>query len=450
MSKRILLLLMIGLITAASFPLSAVAQETTTLSISCICSDNFMLWLSSVLPEFEAQNPDITVEVIDYDFTDEEYREQIALDFSLGEGTDLASFDGFWVPEFVSAGLIKPMNQVAGPQVDEWEGWDHIPSGIQEILSYEGERYGIAAGTDVRLIYYRTDLFEQAGIEVPWQPTSWDDILAAADQLKTSGVETPLQIDGGTYMGEATTMQGYFMLLLGAGSHMYDFEQNKWIVSSPHILETLNLYAQIYQQDQLGNPDFQLTETGRNDSFTAFKEGRIGIYVEGDFLWRSVTAPNNVDYGIPNRDEVVAWALMPAIEPGAGYRGQDFVTISGGTGWVINPNTPNPDAAWKLLSFLSSRESAEARLVIETRISFRDDVAIDADPVLKAMADSALPLTTVRPLLPEYPLISYEAQLMTERVISGEMTPEEAMAAYAEAVTAIVGEENTLVIPVGE
>ena len=31
---------------------------------------------------------------------------------------------------------------------------------------------------------------------------------------------------------------------------------------------------------------------------------------------------------------------------------------------------------------------------------------------------------------------------MTERVVSGEMSPEEAMEAYDDAVTAIVGEDN--------
>ena len=60
----------------------------------------------------------------------------------------------------------------------------HLPQGIQAILGYQGERYGIAAGTDVREIFYRRDLFEEAGIEVPWQPTSWEEILEAARTLK--------------------------------------------------------------------------------------------------------------------------------------------------------------------------------------------------------------------------------------------------------------------------
>ena len=69
------------------------------------------------------------------------------------------------------------------------------------------------------------------------------------------------------------------------------------------------------------------------------------------------------------------------------------------------------------------------------------------DEVMSSIASDVLPLTTIRPQLPAYNQVSAEAQLMTERVVSGEMTPMEAMEAYAEAVIALVGEENTIAIP---
>ncbi len=97
---------------------------------------------------------------------------------------------------------------------------------------------------------------------------------------------------------------------------------------------------------------------------------------------------------------------------------------------------------------MSSRDAQRAWELIQPRINFRDDVPVGGDPVMSAMAEALLPLTTVRPMLPDYPQISYEAQLMTERAVSGEMSPEEAMAAFAEAVTELVGEDNVITIPV--
>jgi multiple sugar transport system substrate-binding protein len=451
MMKKFVLLL--TLLLAALFSTVAAQEETEiNLSISCTCSDPLEQWFNEyVIPQFEermqSEGKNINVELVDYDFSGEEYREQIAIEFGLNTGTDLAGFDGFWISEFVEAGLLRPLEEVVGSTVNDWDGWESIAPGTLGNGTFEGKLYSMPDGTDVRAIFYRRDLFEQAGIALPWTPTRWEDILDAARQLRASGIESPLQIDAGTFMGEAATMQGYFMLLLGAGSHVYDFEAQQWVIDESAILDVLNFYQTVYVDEALGNTELQLTATGRDNSFTAMQQGEIAIYIEGDYLWRSIMSPANASFGIENRNEIVDWTAMPAIEPGAGYNNQDFVTISGGSTWVINPNTEYPQESWALLTFLASQEALQARQAIEPRIPPRTDVVIEQDAVLEDMAETLLPLTTTRPLLPQYSLVSFEIQLMTERVITGEMTPDEALAAYKEAVIALVGEENIIIAP---
>src|SRR5690606_29665291 len=166
------------------------------LSRRCVgegANNHVVVWLRTcVCPNFEemvaAQGREVTVEWVEGGGSDEQLKEQYALDLSVGSGYDIMAFDGFWVPEFVGAGLLQPLEEVVGPEVNDWEGWDHISPGIQALLSYQGEVFGIPSGTDVRQIFYRIDLFEQAGIEVPWQPTSWEEILEAARALKEAGV----------------------------------------------------------------------------------------------------------------------------------------------------------------------------------------------------------------------------------------------------------------------
>lgn len=410
-------------------------------------------WLNEyVKPTFEAQmaeaGKNVIVTPIEFLGSGEDLRQQYVLDLGVGSGPDVLGFDGFWLPEFVEGGLLQPLTEVVGPEALEWEGWEVIPEGIQNILSFNDEIYGIARGTDARVIWYRRDLFEQAGLPTDWQPTSWEDILSAARTIKEQLPDvTPIQLNAGTAMGEATTMQGYLMTLLGAGHHIYDVEQGKWIVSSPAILQTLQFYDTIYNQEGLGNTRWQLVENGRDLSFEAFSKGEVAMLVEGDFFWRGPLAPETGNFPMENRNEVVSFALMPAMEPGMGFNGQDFVTISGGTGFVLNPNSEHPQEAWELLSFMFSKPTVEALQAIQPRIRARTDVAVTGDETMSRMVSNVMPLTTIRPQLPAYNQVSAEAQLMTERVVSGEMTPEEAMAAYDEAVTAIVGEENVLRIP---
>jgi len=436
--------------TAAPKPTAApVALKMTCRCVEGGVNANLVKWFKTYLkPEFEKQakaaGQNITVDMVEFGGSDEELKQQYALDLKVGKGADVMAFDGFWVPEFVAGGMLKPLEEIGGADVKSWEGWSHIPAGLQQLLSYQGKIYGIASGTDTRAIFYRKDLFEKAGIKTPWQPNSWQELLDTARTLKAKlpGV-TPLQINAGTAMGEATTMQGWDMVLLGTGVGMYDFDANKWIASAPGIEQALNFYKTVYVDEKLGDARIQLLKDGRNQSFAGFRDGKIAMLVEGDWFWRSVLGKGS-EWEIPNRDEIVLWAKMPAVEKGKGYKGQDFVTISGGTGFVLNPNTKYGKEAWQFLAFMNSKEALTAYQAIEPRTRVRDDVPITNDPVLTAMGKALMPLTTVRPMLPEYTKISEEAQRMTERVVSGEMTPAQAMKAYADAVKQIAGADKVI------
>lgn len=221
----ILILILSACVVPAPVPATAPVEEAPApaeaieISIICRCiaggvNNNTVRWiLDYVKPTFErqmaAEGKDVTVELVQFGGSDEALKEQYALDLPVGRGHDIMAFDGFWIPEFVEGGLLKPLDEIAGPAVNDWEGWSHISTGLQELLGFEGKRYGIAQGTDVRMIFIRKDLFEQAGIEMPWQPTSWEELLETARTLKEAFPDSaPLQLNAGTAMGEATTMQG--------------------------------------------------------------------------------------------------------------------------------------------------------------------------------------------------------------------------------------------------
>lgn len=436
---------------ALSLGIGAVAaQDPATLTIGGV-SGAELEWINeSVVPACSAQLEEagmpVTVEALDSgNVSGEDQRQQLVLDMSVGEGPDITSFDGFWLPEFVDAGLLTPLNELIGPEVDEWEGWTQIPAELQNIMGYQGNIYGIPRGTDLRAVWVNTEILAEAGLPEDWQPTSWEELLDGARAIKENVADvTPLNIFAGTASGEATTLQGYLMLLLGTGEHIYDFENEKWIVGSQGILDTLAFYNTLYNEEALGDQRWQLVQNGRDLSFEAFANGQLAMLVEGDYLWRSVIVPETGVFPMENRDEVVSFVRMPAQEPGAGYNGQDFVTASGGTGFIINPNTDAPAEAWAFLSCMFSKDQLEALQLIQPRIRARQDVPVTGDDTMSALVDELLSLTTIRPQLPEYNQVSEQARLMTERVVSGEMTPEEAMAAYATAVTDIVGADNVI------
>lgn len=403
-------------------------------------------WLFDwAIPTFEAQmeaeGRNVTVDFVESGADDEDYKTQLALDLSVGAGPDLIGFDSFWLAEFVAADLLRPLTDVVGDEVNDWEGWDQIPDAVAGALELDGERYGLPIGTDGRVIFFRKDLFAEAGLPEDWQPESWDDILEASRTIAAELDDvTPLQLNAGVSMGEATTLQGFIPVLLGTGADLYD---DGWLGDTPELREALGFYDAVYSEG-LADADLQIRADGRDRSFQDFSEGRIAMLWESDFLWRGVIAPGTT-FPIDDREEIVGWAKIPAREPGAGLRGQDFVSASGGTGRVLNPNTEHPEEAWAFLSFLGSQEGLGEFVEREPRITARSDVnetAIADDPMLTFVAEETLPITWYRPGFEEYPQVSEAIQRMVENVVAGRSSVEEAAQEFHTELQGIVGADN--------
>ncbi len=94
------------------------------------------------------------------------------------------------------------------------------------------------------MLYFNKKLFQQAGLPADWQPKSWDEIISAGQALKKLPGVTPIQINGGTAMGEATTMQGVLPLLVGTGATINT--DGKWLGNSTQIRQVLDFYKRIY------------------------------------------------------------------------------------------------------------------------------------------------------------------------------------------------------------
>ena len=222
-------------------------------------------WIQNyVIPQFELSNADkgkqVEVSFTPAGIDDNQFKTQLALDLASKRGPDVMSLDGFWVAEFAEAGYIKPLESVVGAKaVNAWDGWKQIPTSVQGVMSYGGKKYGVPQGTDGRIIYFNKKLFADAGLPTNWQPKSWAELLSAAKtiQSKTPSV-TPLQLNAGDGMGEATAMQGFLNLLGGAGSLIYDSKTKKWTGNTKAVRDMLGFYDSVYNKDKVGNSDWQL------------------------------------------------------------------------------------------------------------------------------------------------------------------------------------------------
>ncbi|MCR3752536.1 extracellular solute-binding protein [Lentzea californiensis] len=401
-------------------------------------------WIQNwVIPRFtevqKAKGVTATIKFEQNGTGDEDFKTKVALDLKTGGGGDIIEIDGIWLGEFAQAGQIKPLDEVVGDT--GWDGWNQIPEAVQGLGEFDGKRYGVPMGTDGRVLFYNRKLFAQAGLPADWQPKSWQDVLDAGAKLKSLQGVTPIQLNAGSAMGEATTMQGVLPALAGTGRPVY--ENGKWQGDSAQVKDVLALYRKIYGGG-LGDPVLQQEANGRQRSFTLFSENKIGVLLESDYFWRSVVEPKNGVAAMADRDAAVGWALVPAREPKAGVGGQDFVSMSGGGVRVINPNTQYPRQAWEFMQFLNSAEAVKESLAGTAQLTQRQDVndqVLGGDPMLSFIAEKVLPITRYRPGLADYPKVSAALQQATADVVSGE-SPDDVARAYREALVKAVGEQN--------
>lgn len=401
-----------------------------------------------VIPRFVArqreQGVDVRVDFLPSGVDDEQYKTKLALDLKAHAGPDIMSLDGIWVGEFAQAEYIKPLREVAGPDVADWAGWRQISAKVRALARFEGRLYGIPAGTDARVLYFHKPLFRRAQLPVDWQPGSWQDILDAARKLKRLQGVVPLQINAGTAMGEATTMQGVLPLLSGAGGRLA--KGDRWYGDTPELRAVLGFYRDVYRSG-LGDPKLQQEAKGRDKSFERFAEGSLGILAEGDYFWRDVISPETGIAPMKRRDNDVGYALIPARARHEATGGRDHVSLSGGAVHVLNPHTRHPRQAFELLTALHSAPALKARLGDAAMITERDDVndaVLDKDPMLRFCADKALPVTTFRPPLAAYTAVSLALQEATARVVAGK-SPESAAQAYRKELEEVLGGSDHII-----
>lgn len=373
------------------------------------------------------------------------YDQRIALDLAAGTAADVVQMDSFMVSELASAGYLLPLNEAAAG----WDQYQYYMPGLLDVASYDGQVYGLPTDTDVRMLWYDKSNFEKAGIPVPWEPKSWADVLDAVQKLKDAGVTYPFQLPAGTKQGEAATMQGFYMALLGADvpegdrNRLLNRETGQWIGDSPALRRTLELYKTVYQDIGVPSDLNYATDIGAAVR-EALANDELGIIASGSWedacLWdcNGVNLPSREE-----RDALVGWTPWP----GSGEPGTKATTnISGGWTIGVNANAANKELAFQLVTTIFDVANFKAWTLANHRMAVRTDISESAeyteDPYL-AKATALAADTTGRDTIPGYQTVSALVQQMTADIVDG-ASVEDVIAEYKAALIDEFGEEKVM------
>ncbi len=358
---------------------------------------------------------------------------QLFLALSSGSAPDVFITTGLGVGELGAAGFLEPLD----PYLAQWDGWPQYPDTVRQAIAFQGKTWSLPTVLDTHFLYYRQDLFEQAQLPRDWLPSTPDDILAAARQIKAALPDVmPYGIYAGANGGNGTAVRGLLPLLYAYGGSLTD-DTGRWIIDSPAIRGALTHYQTAFQIDETvpqqamtaANPAVMLRQ--------AFAMGELAMIYDGSWVYGDWEA------ALPDvaRGQT-GYVLFPAAD------GRPPFAVGGvGNSWYMNAQSKSKELAWALIAAANSPDTLVALNTVSPHIPPREDAAQDpafaASPFLTAMVDSFPHLVFAAPD-PSYRQLIGVIQNATGIVATGEATPEEAVQRYAEEMTRILGEDRTV------
>ncbi|MFB9309187.1 multiple sugar transport system substrate-binding protein [Agromyces hippuratus] len=422
---------------------SPAADDSQTITVVYQKTDGFVALdelFQKVKPEFEAANPGVTVELEPIVADEGDYATKLALMQQSAEtAPDVFYEDTFRVRSDIDAGYLLNLDD----HLAEWEDWEQFNDGAKEAgRADDGSVYAVPLGTDTRGIWYSKSVLEAAGVALPWEPKSWEEILETARAVKAASPDkVAFNVYSGKPAGEGSVMQGFGMLMYGTDDTLYDADEQKWVTGSEGFVDSLAFIETLYGEGLAPAPDVALDGSMWQKLFGEwFPGGQIAGTIEGS--WSPSFWKQGGSYEWPEYVDDIGVAAFPT----QNGQGDGAVSLSGGWTLAVGAQSEHPDESFDFLAMALDRENALEYNIANSQIAVRADVAedpayLEANPFIGFFTD-LVSVTHFRPATADYPQISAEIQAATEAVMTGQMSPEEAAAAYDEAVIGIVGDEN--------
>lgn len=313
--KRCLLVL----ILSALLGVTAVGAPTT---IRVWAMGEEGLNLEKLIPAFERENPDIRVEIMQIPWA-------LAYDKMItavagGTTPDVTQIGTTWMAPFAAMGALAPLNEFIERSA-VLSADDFFP-GSWGTAVVEGVIYGIPWYVDVRVLYYRTDLLQEAGFDRP--PATWDELRVVGKALADIG-------DFG--MGLSPHWQEFLPFVWQAGGDLLDEAMEEPLVTEPEFVEALEFFVSLFRDGiaPLG--------IGEVDLFHAFATGFFPMYFSGPWMVELIRART------PEIDGL--WSIAPMPRQAAG------TSFIGGANFAIFEGTRNKEAAWRFLEFMGRAET---------------------------------------------------------------------------------------------
>lgn len=394
--------------TTAGLAASAALAQDTELNVYISSQHQPDVW-RQVFDSYEQMNPGVTVTIQTGGATSEQQAQYLNTQMSAEDPTlDVVILDVVRPAQYAAAGWTRPLNEEIGGTVDDYMA--RYLDAYAEADVVNGNIVALPAFADSMFLYYRQDLLEEHGIDVP---TTWAELedAALAIQEAEGGDIQGVSFQGAPIEGAVCT---FLLPFWSAGNNLLA-EDGSLAWDEAAAAEALSMWKGLVES---GVAPANVAEVATDDTRKTFQAGDAIFAVNWSYAWNHFQTGDDTQVS-----GKVGVALMPAVEGG------ESATCLGGWQWGVSAYSENPEAATDLVQHLSSPEVSEFMAINGSLMPVFPDVFTDED-VLAAVPwfEQALPVVRearARPTTPRYNEVSEIVRTTVNAVLAGTMTPEE-------------------------
>ncbi len=308
--------------------------ETVDLTVA-LAANPQMETAAKLIDSFYAKYPDIKVKF--QILPENQLRPTVLKDVATNSGQfDAVMIGAYEVPLWAEKGWIVNLGQDYVAKDAAWNVGD-LTTAIKDLVSYKGDLFATPFYGSSSFMFYRKDLFQKAGLTMPERPT-WDQVAQYAAKLDDkAGGMSGICLRGipgwGQNLAPLTTVINTF------GGRWFDEKWNPQL-SAPKTKAAIDFYVDLLKQH--GQPD--AAKDGWQECLQLFTQGKVAMWYDD-----TVFAGPVLDQASPAVKDNVGFAMAPVKE-----------TKDSGWLWAWGLSIPktsrHADAAWKLISWLTSED----------------------------------------------------------------------------------------------
>lgn len=311
--------------TAGTLAMPVMGQDdTTTITIGTV-NNGDMVRMERLSSHYEEANPGIELDFVVLE--ENVLRQRLTTDIASNSGQfDVMTIGSYEAPIWGSNGWLVSQNNLP----DSYDVDDLLPS-IRDSLSHDGSLFALPFYGESSMTFYRTDLFEEAGLDMPEEPT-WDQVYDFAQTLHDPGNDQyGVCLRGlagwGQNMGLISTMVNAF------GGRWFDMEWQPQL-ESDEWHNAISFYVDLV--GNYGPPG--ASSNGFNENLSLFNSGNCAMWVDATVAGAFVT--DSDESGVHDRVDFAAapsqvtekgsnwlwaWALAIPVSSQNVEEAQDFI-----------------------------------------------------------------------------------------------------------------------------